>query len=72
MGSIRDKAIKSVWTIIIFGIVSKILGFIKEILIASKIGCCFRTDAYFIAFTGATLLAEILGKVLVLVWFQCY
>ncbi|NLV77515.1 MAG: murein biosynthesis integral membrane protein MurJ [Tissierellia bacterium] len=62
MGSIRDKAIKSVWTIIIFGIVSKILGFIKEILIASKIGCCFRTDAYFIAFTGATLLAEILGE----------
>ena len=62
MGSINDKAVKSVWIIIIFGIASKILGFIKETLIASEIGCCFRTDAYFVAFAGATLLAEILGE----------
>lgn len=62
MGSMENKAIKSVWTIIIFGIVSKILGFIKETLIASEIDCCFKTDAYFVAFAGATLLAEILGE----------
>lgn len=62
MGSMKDKAVKSVWIIIIFGIASKILGFIKETLIASEIGCCFRTDAYFVAFAGATLLAEILGE----------
>lgn len=53
---------KSTQIIIIFGLFSKILGFFKETLVASKIGCCFRTDAYFVAFAAATVLAEIIGE----------
>ncbi len=25
-------------------------------------GCCFKTDAYFVAFAGITVLAEIIGE----------
>lgn len=62
MKSPRDKIFKSTKTIIIFSIFSRILVFLKETLIASKIGCCFKTDAYFVAFAGATILAEIIGE----------
>lgn len=57
-----EKAYKSARFIIIFGILNRILTFVKEALIASKIGCCFETDAYFTAFVAATLLAEIIGE----------
>ena len=56
------KAFESARFIIIFGILNRILTFWKETLIASKIGCCFETDAYFTAFVAATLLAEIIGE----------
>ncbi|HSH35769.1 murein biosynthesis integral membrane protein MurJ [Schnuerera sp.] len=54
--------LKSARFIIIVGILSRILTFTKEALIASQIGCCFETDAYFTAFVAATLLAEIIGE----------
>ncbi len=57
-----QKIKKSAFIIITFGIISKVLGFIKEALLASKIGCCFETDSYFVAFAAATLLAEIIGE----------
>ena len=38
------------------------MAFFKETLIASKVGCCFKTDSYFIAFAGVTILAEIIGE----------
>lgn len=60
--SINQRVAKSTLIIITFGLVSRLLSFIKEILIASKIGCCFETDAYFIAFIAATLLMEIIGE----------
>ncbi|MCF6466194.1 murein biosynthesis integral membrane protein MurJ [Clostridium sp. Cult2] len=62
MKAMMKKAFKSARFIIIFGTLNKILTFIKEALIASKIGCCFETDAYFTAFVAATLLAEIIGE----------
>lgn len=49
-------------SIIIIGIVSKVLGFTKGVLQASNIGCCFSTDSYFVAFMAATLIAEIIGE----------
>lgn len=62
MESPRKKAMESAKIIIIFGIFSKFLIFFKEALIASKIGCCFRTDSYFIAFAGINILAETIGE----------
>ncbi len=62
MKSMMEKAYKSARFIIIFGILNRITNLCKEALIASKIGCCFETDAYFTAFVAATLLAEIIGE----------
>ncbi|NLW23581.1 MAG: murein biosynthesis integral membrane protein MurJ [Tissierellia bacterium] len=62
MKALNEKAMKSVRFIIIVGIFTRVLNFIKETLIASNIGCCFETDSYFLAFTATTLSAEIMGE----------
>lgn len=49
------KAAKSVLIIIIFTLGSKILGFIREILIAAKFGSGVETDTFFIALTAISL-----------------
>lgn len=49
------KAAKSVLIIIIFSLGSKILGFIREMLIAAKFGSGAETDTFFIALTAITL-----------------
>ncbi len=54
------KAIKSVLTIILFTLGSKILGFFREVLIASKFGSGTETDTFFIALTATTLLTTLL------------
>ena len=47
---------------IVFGLVSKLLGFIREMLIAAKFGSGMETDTFFIALTAATLFTTILTK----------
>lgn len=49
------KAAKSIFIMIIFGIGSKILGFIREMLIAAKFGSGAETDTFFIALTATSL-----------------
>lgn len=62
MIEMSKKATKNAQIIIIFGIFSRILSFVNKTLLASRFGSTFETDAYFIAFTGATLLADIIGE----------
>lgn len=57
-----QRAAKSAKFIIIFGILTKILGLTKETLIASKLGSGIETDSYFTALIAATLLADIIGE----------
>ncbi len=51
-----NKTVKSVLSIVIAVIVSKWLGFIRDILIAAKFGSAMETDAYFVA----TIITQIL------------
>lgn len=54
------KAAKSVLIMIIFGISSKLLGFIREMLIAAKFGSGMETDTFFIALTATSLFTSLL------------
>lgn len=56
-----EKAAKSVVTIIIFTLGSKLLGFIREVLIAAKFGSGMETDTFFIALTATSLLSSLLN-----------
>lgn len=49
------KTVNSVVYIIFFSIGAKILGFLREILIASKFGAGFETDTFFIALSIVSL-----------------
>ena len=53
-----SKAAKSIFIMIIFGIGSKLLGFIREMLIAAKFGSGVETDTFFIAITATTLVTS--------------
>lgn len=53
------KAVKSVYIIVIFSLISKILGFLRETLIASKFGSGTETDTFFIALTAISLFSGI-------------
>lgn len=57
------KAAKSVLMIIAFTLSSKVLGFIREMLIAAKFGSGVETDTFFIALTAVTLFTAIITKV---------
>lgn len=50
-----QKAAKSAFIIIIFGIGSKILGFIRETLIAARFGSGTETDTFFLVLTATSL-----------------
>ncbi|ABR46449.1 integral membrane protein MviN [Alkaliphilus metalliredigens QYMF] len=50
-----QKAVQSVLIIMFFTLASKVLGFIREILIAAKFGSGVETDTFFIALTATTL-----------------
>lgn len=51
------KAVKSIAFIIIFSIGTKLLGFLREILIASKFGAGNDADTFFIAVAAVNILA---------------
>lgn len=59
-----EKAVKSVFIIIIFTFGSKILGFIREVLIAAKFGSGVETDTFFIALTATTLFTSMFTETL--------
>lgn len=59
--STSKKAAKSVLIIIIFSLGSKLLGFFREVLIASKFGAGMETDTYFVALTATSLLTSLIG-----------
>ena len=46
------KTAKSALIIIIFTLGSKVLGFIREMLIAAKFGSGIETDTFFVAFAA--------------------
>ncbi|NLM45013.1 MAG: murein biosynthesis integral membrane protein MurJ [Clostridiales bacterium] len=54
-----NKAAKSVFILAVFALTSKILGFFREILIASKFGAGIESDAFFIAQTATGLISTI-------------
>lgn len=56
-----SRAAKSTIIIIIFSLGSKLLGFIREVLIASKFGSGMETDTFFIAVTATGLLTTMIG-----------
>lgn len=55
------KVAQSAAMIAIFTLISKFLGFLREVLIASKYGSGFETDTYFVAMTATTILMTTLG-----------
>ncbi len=58
------KAAKSVIVMIILSIGGKLLGFIREILIASKFGSGIETDTFFVAFSATGIITTMIGVAL--------
>src|SRR5699024_4954560 len=56
------KSAKSVVTIIVFTLASKVLGFLREALIASNYGSGAGTDTYFIALSAVSLFSVLLTQ----------
>ena len=56
-----SKVAKSAAMIAIFTLISKFLGFLREVLIASKYGSGYETDTYFVAMTATTILMTTIG-----------
>lgn len=54
----KSKTTQSALMIIIFSLGSKFLGFLREILIASKFGSGIETDTFFIAVSATTLIGS--------------
>ncbi|SDW17724.1 murein biosynthesis integral membrane protein MurJ [Tepidimicrobium xylanilyticum] len=55
------KVAKHAAMIGIFTLISKVLGFLREVLIASKYGSGYETDTYFVAMTATTILMTTIG-----------
>jgi len=58
---IGEKVGKSVMIIMVFTLISKFLGFFREILIAARFGSGMETDAFFIAMTACTIVMSVVG-----------
>lgn len=57
----NNRVVQSAAMISIFTLISKFLGFIREMLIASKYGSGYETDTYFVAMTATTILMTTIG-----------
>ena len=57
-----DHIAKSALVIIIFSLFGKVLGFIREILIASKFGSGMETDTFFVALAATGLITGFLSN----------
>ncbi len=60
----QQKIAQSAAMIAIFTLISKVLGFIREVMIASKFGSGMETDTYFVAMTATVLIMGTLGAAL--------
>ena len=58
----KNKAAKSVAIIILFSFGSKILGFIRELLLAARYGSGVETDTFFIALSAITLFTTMITQ----------
>ncbi|MDN6161404.1 MAG: hypothetical protein L0I79_01410, partial [Atopostipes sp.] len=56
------KSAKSAGIIMVFSLISRVLGFFREALIASNYGSGSETDTFFIAFSAISMFAVILTK----------
>lgn len=56
-----QRIAQSAAMIAIFTLVSKFLGFIREVLIASKFGSGYETDTYFVAMTATVIIMTTVG-----------
>lgn len=61
MSSVK-KAAKSAIIIVILGLLSKPLGFLREMLMGSKFGSGMQTDTYLLALSAISLFAGLLNK----------
>lgn len=62
--STTKKVAKSVIIMIVFSLGSKLLGFVREVLIASKYGSGMETDTYLVALTATSLIMSLIGVAL--------
>ena len=60
----RQRVAQSAAMIAIFTLISKGLGFIREVFIASRYGSGVETDTYFVAMTATTIIMGTLGSAL--------
>src|SRR5699024_8849021 len=58
------KVAKSAAMIAVLTLISKFLGFIREMLIAYKFGSGYETDTYFVAMTATVLIMSTVGAAL--------
>lgn len=60
----KQKVAQSAAMIAMFTLISKGLGFIREVMIASKYGSGVQTDTYFVAMTATVIIMGTLGSAL--------
>lgn len=60
----RQNVAKSAAMIAIFTLLSKALGFVREVMIASRYGSGMETDTYFVAMTATVIIVGTLGAAL--------
>ncbi len=60
----KQKVAQSAAMIAIFTLISKGLGFLREVMIASKFGSGMETDTYFVAMTATVIIMGTLGTAL--------
>lgn len=60
----KNKVAQSAAIIAIFTLISKGLGFIREVMIASRFGSGMETDTYFVAMTATVLIMSTIGAAL--------
>lgn len=53
------KLVSSVFIIMFFTVGSKVLGFLRDVLIAARFGSGMETDAYFVALSAAGILSAV-------------
>ncbi len=60
----KNRVAQSAIMISVFTLISKFLGFIREVMIASKFGSGMETDTYFVAMTATVIIVGTLGSAL--------
>ena len=60
----KQQLAQSALMISVFTLISKALGFIREVMIADKFGSGMETDTYFVAMTATVIIVGTLGAAL--------